>query len=70
MVKLSDCKETEGTRIIHCTDAFTGNHSQYSPAVPAVHQLGKEYILHWCFKDGDPYSAKAVIEFSESRFPE
>jgi hypothetical protein len=70
MVKLSDCKETEGTRIVHYTDKFTGNHARYSPAVPAVPQIGKEYILHWYFKEGDPYSAKAVIEFSENRFPE
>ena len=50
MVKLSDCKETDGTRIIAYTDKLTGDHPQYSPAVPAVPQFGKEYILHWYLK--------------------
>ncbi len=69
LVKLSDCKATDGTRIVHYADRFTGDHARYSPAVPPAPQLGKQYILHWYYKDGDPYSAKAVIEFSESPFP-
>ena len=70
LVKLSDCEATEGTRVIPYADKFTGDHAQYSPAVPPVPQVGKQYILHWYFKHGDPYSAKAFIEFSESAFPE
>lgn len=69
LVKLSDCEATDGTRVIHYMDRLTGNHSQYSPAIPAVPQVGKPYVLHWYFKAGDPYYAKAVIEFSESSFP-
>jgi len=30
--------------------------------------MGKEYILHWYFKKGDPYEAKATIAFSEAPF--
>lgn len=69
LVKLSGCEQTEGTRIIRYQDRLAGNHAQYSPAVPKVPELGKPYILHWYFKDGDPYSAKATIEFSETAFP-
>ena len=70
MVKLSDCKETDLTRIVSYTDTFSGDHARISPEVPAVPQVGQEYILHWYFKKGDPYSAKATIEFSADRFPE
>lgn len=69
LVKLSDCEATAGTRIIHYEDRLTENHAQYSPAVSPTPEVGKQYILHWYFKDGDPYSAKAVIEFSETGFP-
>lgn len=67
-VKLSDCKATEGTRIIHFEDRFAGHHAQYSPAIPPIPEVGKQYILHWYFKEGDPYSVKATIEFSEAGF--
>jgi hypothetical protein len=69
LIKLSDWPATEGTTIMHYVEKFTGNHAKYSPAVPAKPELGKPYILHWYFKDGDPYSAKAVIEFSATPFP-
>jgi hypothetical protein len=70
LVKLSDCKATEGTRVIYYQDRLVGDHAKYSPAVPPVPQVGKQYTLHWYYKDGDPYSAKAVIEFSETPFTE
>jgi hypothetical protein len=72
ILKLSDCKETELGRIIYYWDKFhaAGSHAQYSPAVPAVPELDKPYILHWYFKEGDPYYAKATIEFSAKPFPQ
>lgn len=70
LIKLSDCAATDGTRIVHYVEKFTGDHSKYSPDVPAKPEIGKSYTLHWYFKEGDPYSAKAVIEFSATPFPE
>lgn len=73
-IRLSDCEETAGTRIVHYVDKFAyreydGNGLfQYDPAVPPVPELGKEYILHWYAKTGDPYQAKATITFSATPF--
>ena len=68
LIKLSDCMATEGTEEILYQYRFTEGNSMYSPSVPSEPQIGKQYLLHWYFKTGDPYSAKAVIEFSEKPF--
>ncbi len=70
LVNLSGCEATAQTRIIHYDDRLQGNHAQYSPAIPEKPELGKQYILHWYYKDGDPYYAKAIIEFSDTTFPQ
>ncbi len=71
-IKLSDCKATEGTRNIYYEDKFIenrfrsgGNTSMYDPCIPIHPELNTEYILHYYFKEGDPYEAKATICFIE-----
>src|SRR4051812_3886240 len=53
-VKLSACKATDGTRIIHYVDKFStrpwmqqkGEEGRYKPSLPLHPELNKEYILH------------------------
>ena len=69
MVNLSGCSTTAGTRIIYYTTPLRGNGiSMYDPAIPDAPEIGKQYILHWYFKKGEDYHAKAVIEFSDGPF--
>lgn len=74
LVKLSDCKETAGTRVISYEDKFALNRyrgegvGMWAPDVDPHPILHKEYVLHWYYKKGDPYEAKATISFSESSF--
>lgn len=72
-IKLSDCEATHGTRIIGYIDKFAENQyrdggivGQFEPSLPLHPQLNKEYVLHYYFKEGDPYEAKATISFAES----
>jgi len=69
-IKLSDCAETSGTRLIYYYDRFKAADSSamIRPEVPAIPEVGKEYILHWYYKEGDPFYAKAIIKFSEEEF--
>ena len=70
-IKLSDCKETDGTRLMYYKEKFStapwnleeGQRSHYSPAVAAEPELNKEYILTYYFKEGDPYEAKVTVCF-------
>jgi hypothetical protein len=75
LIKLSGCEATDGTRVVAYVDKFTEN--KYSgngmtvlcdAALPDVPEFGKEYILHWYYKEGDPYEAKATIIFSDKPF--
>lgn len=75
LIKLFDCAATNGTRVIHYDDKFASNqHSGggrvnvYRPDLPSAPELEREYILHWYFKEGDPFEAKATISFSETPF--
>ena len=70
-IKLSDCEETDGTRLVYYKEKFStapwnqkkGQRSHYSPAVAAAPELNKEYILTYYFKEGDPYKAKVTVCF-------
>lgn len=67
-VRLSNCKETDGTRIIHYVDKFSlyrpsGQQGEYAPSLALNPELNREYVLHYYFADGDPYEAKATICF-------
>lgn len=72
-VRLSNCRKTDGTRIIHYIDKFAqqpwieqpGMRGEYKPSLPLHPELNKEYVLHYYFKEGDPYEAKATICFLE-----
>lgn len=74
-LKLSDCAETDGTRIIWYQDKFSlhpwveqkGQRGEYAPCLPLHPELNKEYVLHDYFREGDPYEAKATICFLENR---
>jgi len=75
LIKLSDCEATSGTRVINYDDKFVQNRyrgegvNRWGPKVAPNPGWNKEYILHWYFKKGDPYEAKATIAFSETPFP-
>jgi len=70
LVNLSGCPATAGTRIIYYKDELQGNGvAMYRPDIPNIPEIGKQYILHWYFKKGEEYHAKAVIEFSDTSFP-
>jgi hypothetical protein len=74
LIKLSDCEATDGTRVINYEDKFAQNRyhgdglNMWSPDVATHPVMNKEYILHWYFRKGDPYEAKATISFSETPF--
>jgi len=74
LIKLSNCAATNGTRVINYEDKFAQNRyhgdgvNMWSPDIETHPVMDKEYILHWYFKKGDPYEAKATIAFSESQF--
>lgn len=67
-VRLSNCKDTNGTRVIHYVDKFSlyrpsGQQGEYAPSLALNPELNREYVLHYYFADGDPYQAKATICF-------
>lgn len=73
-IKLSDCAETNGTRLVYYNEKFytapwnqeEGQKAHYSPAIAAAPELNKEYILTYYFRAGDPYEAKVTICFVEN----
>jgi len=72
-IKLSNCIATDGTRIVQYFDKFSQypwnqngeGLGEFAPSIPAIPELNKEYILHYYFKEGDAYEAKATICFIE-----
>lgn len=72
-IKLSDCKETSGTRLVYYNEKFStapwnkeeGQQAHYVPSVAVAPELNKEYILTYYFKKGDPYEAKVTVCFVE-----
>ena len=72
-VKLSNCAATDGTRIVSYMDKFScnpwlqqkGQRGEYSPCLALNPELNKEYILHYYYREGDSYEAKATICFIE-----
>lgn len=70
-IKLSDCAETNGTRLVYYNEKFytapwnqeKGQITHHSPAIAASPELNKEYILTYYFKEGDPYEAKVTVCF-------
>jgi hypothetical protein len=72
-IKLSDCEETKGTRLVHYNEKFStapwnkekGQISHFSPAIAKAPELNKEYVLTHYFRTGDPYEAKVTICFVE-----
>ena len=74
-IKISMCKETEGTRIVYYTDKFSslpwsrefGQEGDFKPSVALNPELKKEYILAYVCREGDPFKVKATISFIESK---
>jgi hypothetical protein len=72
-IKISNCKETQGTRIIRYTDKFTiqpwieqtGMLGDFSPSIAKHPELNQEYVLAYYYQEGDPYEVKATISFIE-----
>ena len=70
-IKLSDCSETNGTRLVYYNEKFStdpwnkekGQRSHYVPAVATAPKLNTEYILTYYTKEGDPYKAKVTVCF-------
>jgi hypothetical protein len=76
-INLSGCPQTEGTRLVYYREKFVENRFRkpqaklacLRPEVPAAPLLDKEYVLHWYYQEGDPYQAKATLQFSAKPFP-
>ena len=75
-IQLSNCDASNGTRIVRYIDKFSQQPwvgakdgykglGEYRPCLAIKPELNKEYILHYYFKEGDPYEAKATICFLE-----
>ncbi len=72
-IKLSNCRETNGTRLIWFPRKFSqkpwvgqkdaGQLGEYRPGVARYPVLNKEYILYYYYREGDPYEVKATIAF-------
>ena len=70
--KLSNCRATEGTRIVSYFHKFSmqpwvaqrSSNSWYRPAIAKKPELLKEYVLNAYFREGDPYEAVATICFA------
>lgn len=69
--KLSECEETTGTRLLYYKEKFSnqpwiaqdGKTGHYKPAIAAVPELNKEYLLNYYFEEGDPYKVLVTICF-------
>ena len=74
-IKISNCKATQGTRIIHYTDKFTiqpwieqkGMWGDFRPIIAKHPELNQEYVLAYYYQKGDPYEVKATISFIEKK---
>lgn len=74
-IRISNCKATEGTRMLVYTDKFSirpwleevGQIGNYSPSIALNPKLNQEYILAYYFRDDDPYEVKATLSFVENR---
>ncbi|MDR1279352.1 MAG: hypothetical protein LBK99_00830 [Opitutaceae bacterium] len=75
-VRLSNCKATDGTRVIYYIDKFAQRPwvgmddgktlGEFIPSIARDPEMNKEYVLYYYFKEGDPYEAKATICFLRS----
>ncbi|MBC2604385.1 hypothetical protein [Puniceicoccus vermicola] len=72
---ISNCKATEGTRILWYTDKFStlpwveedGLITDSRPCIPEYPALNYEYVLASYFREGDPYVVEATISFIEKK---
>lgn len=73
-INLSNCAATSGTRIVRYIDKFSmnpwvsqdGRQGDYKPCIALHPELNKEYVLHYYYREGDPYEARATICFLAS----